>query len=522
MNPSMLTPHFVKVRYLIGTWLFCFVFLADTVQAQPSFRQQAAGAMEFPGVVAMATSPSHMYVLSESEGMAVFRSYPDSLQWLYTSAGMQRRGTTIRADVRFAYLYGDSRRLTVLEPTSVLGVYSSTLLPAKPLGVARAENQLYIALGNAGLGSLSLESPETVDQEPKIVQSALMESASVLDVTTNSLNQQLFVLLDNQKLLLFTSENNTLSLSSTISLSQSINRLFLDEEQLFGATANGELYAINSTGLSEITDRIGAAIQHLEVWEDRIWTLDVTGKLWVTDTNGTTIWKEDAEANYAFTTSPSSMWVHENGRIAKVGVDSSQVEESQRLATGDLKLATVPKQIHPFPKPFIYGFELENPFPLDEVTFTVRSNVSNVVVQGQGMIWSPGVQEIGVNWFQVIATSTTGQVDSTRFIVELTSFNAPPRFSPVRNVSIPYGERYTFPFKATDPDQTSSAPVRYLGVDVPDGAQIDEQTGLFVWNPTEAQVGEHRFRVLATDQFGAAASIDISMTVLNITRNGSN
>ncbi|MDZ7807976.1 MAG: hypothetical protein U5K71_12795 [Gracilimonas sp.] len=35
--------------------------------------------MEIPDVIAMEASPTHLYVLSETEGMAVFRAYPDSI-----------------------------------------------------------------------------------------------------------------------------------------------------------------------------------------------------------------------------------------------------------------------------------------------------------------------------------------------------------------------------------------------------------------------------------------------------------
>src|SRR5690554_4911859 len=100
------------------------VVCSNNIRAQEQLSQDYSQLMEIPGVVEMEASPAHLYILSETEGMAVFRVYPDSLQWLYTSSGMQRRGNKMEADIRFAYLFGSSKRLTVLEPTSVLGVYS--------------------------------------------------------------------------------------------------------------------------------------------------------------------------------------------------------------------------------------------------------------------------------------------------------------------------------------------------------------------------------------------------------------
>ena len=80
----------------------------------------------------MASSPSHLYVLSEQEGLAVFRVSNDNTQWLYTNIGMQRRGNKIVTDIRFAYLFGYGKRLTVLEPTSVLGYILLPIYPQSP------------------------------------------------------------------------------------------------------------------------------------------------------------------------------------------------------------------------------------------------------------------------------------------------------------------------------------------------------------------------------------------------------
>ena len=123
-----------------------------------------------------------------------------------------------------------------------------------------------------------------------------------------------------------------------------------------------------------------------------------------------------------------------------------------------------------------------------------------------------------MNWFTIVATSSTGEIDSTRFTVDLRSFNTPPRFSPVRGSTIAVEEEYTLQFKAIDPENPSSNLIRYLGVDLPQGAQIDETTGLFKWTPNIRQVGETTFKVIASDQLGAASSIEVTLNVLDIRR----
>ncbi len=119
-----------------NTWTVLLITLllgiSMNATAQPTLQKDYSFVMEIPSVITMDSSPAHLYVLSDTEGMAVFRTQPDTLQWLYSSTGMEQRGNTVTADIRFAYLFGNSRRLTVLEPTSVLGVYSSTILPSNP------------------------------------------------------------------------------------------------------------------------------------------------------------------------------------------------------------------------------------------------------------------------------------------------------------------------------------------------------------------------------------------------------
>ena len=109
-----------------------------------------------------------------------------------------------------------------------------------------------------------------------------------------------------------------------------------------------------------------------------------------------------------------------------------------------------------------------------------------------------------------------GRTDSTQFVINLRPFNSPPRFTPSRPISIPVGEPFDLGVTAVDPDGMNQSLIRYLGVDMPNGAQINETTGQFTWNPDDRQVGEHTFRVIATDQYGAAASQDYTINVVEL------
>jgi len=170
----------------------------------------------------------------------------------------------------------------------------------------------------------------------------------------------------------------------------------------------------------------------------------------------------------------------------------------------------------------LLGFEIDNGHSSQNVEFSVRSRATNFELKKQGFYWRPSPDQIGMNWFTVIATNTDGKTDSTRFTVDVRSFNTPPRFSPIRVSSIAVNEAFSLQIKAIDPEQPSSSLIRYIGVDLPEGASIDEETGTFSWKPTSRQTGEFSFRVIASDELGAASSQDVKLTVLDISREDGN
>lgn len=482
--------------------------------------QNYSGLMEIPGVITMEASPTHLYILSENEGMAVFRAYPDSLQWLYTSSGMQRRGHRIMADIRFAYLFGDSRRLTVLEPTSALGVYSSTTLPVQPKAAARLHNSLYIALGAEGLGMLSMESPESIDSDVKHVAEDEINAARVLDVRSSNFSNQLFVLTDAPALLVMNQMDSTLRLSRKISLQIPLVHIFIDDEQVWGSTENGEIYEIRSTGLGKRMGVTNEPIQRIFTWNDRLIVRNTSGRVWATDDDGLLgLWKDDLKAGNHIANSGKHLWISENDNISEVMIQT-KASETTPSETHTFKIKPIPKQTVTYPSPLLLALEMQGDYPAGEVEFSYRSSVKNAKIRKQGFFWQPTVNQVGNYSFSIVASNAEGQTDSTRFIVEVRSFNAPPRFSPVRSTAIAVNEEYSLQFTAIDPENPQNSLVRYIGVDMPDGANINEKTGEFTWTPTERQVGESTFKIIATDRLGAASSIDVTLKVLDISRGG--
>ncbi|MEX2479129.1 MAG: Ig domain-containing protein [Gracilimonas sp.] len=501
------------------TLLFVSVFLLGfSARAQEKLVQDYTGLMEIPNVIATEASPAHLYVLSGDDGMAVFRAYPDSLQWLYTSSGMQRRGSKIMSDIRFAYLFGDSNRLTVLEPTSPLGVYSSTYLPTPPKAAARIDNSLYIALGNLGLGMVSLRTPESVDTDVKFMAEDEISGASVIDIRSTDFSNQLFVLTDSPGLLIFNQEDSTLELSRELSLRTSLSHIFIDEEEVWGSTSKGEIYEIRSNGIGKRIGTTNEPVQKIVRWQDRIIVRTTQGRVWITDDSGLLgLWKDDRNAGNYIANSSDYLWISENDKISNALIRQDSTL-SERNSTSEFKIKTIPNQVLTYPSPLIMNLEMEGDFTPGDVEFSYRSNANNAKIRKQGFYWQPSVNQIGNYWFNIVATNAEGESDSTRFVVDVRSFNSPPRFSPVRSTSIAVNEEYEVEFTATDPDSPQNSLVRYIGVDMPDGASINEKTGEFTWTPSERQVGETTFKIIATDRLGAASSIDVTLKVLDITR----
>lgn len=502
---------------------FIFTLLLTTglsLNAQDKLVQNYSELMEIPDVITMEASPTHLYILSESKGMAVFRAYPNSLQWLYTSSGMQRRGHRIMADIRFAYLFGASNRLSVLEPTSALGVYSSTMLPAQPKAAARLHNNLYIALGNEGLGMLSLESPETIDSDVEFIMENEVGNASVLDVRSTNVSDQLFVLTDAPSLLVLNQKESTLQLARVIPLQVPLAHIFIDDEQVWGSTETGEIYEIRSTGLGKRMGVTNEPVQRVFNWNDRLIIRNKSGRVWTTDESGLfEIWKDDNKGGNFIANSGNRLWIAENNNISEVMTRQESAGITQ-FSTQNFNIKPISKQIVTYPNPLILALEMEGDYPAEQVEFSYRSNVKNAKIRKQGFFWQPTVNQVGNYSFSIIAANAQGQSDSTRFVVEVRSFNAPPRFSPVRSSSIAVNEKYTIEFNAIDPENPQNSLVRYIGVDMPDGASLNEKTGDFSWTPTERQVGETTFKIIATDRLGAASSIDVTLNVLDISRGG--
>ncbi len=499
--------------------------ITTIVHAQPTLQKDFSYVLEIPSTITVGSSAAHVYVLSDSEGMAVFRTQQDTLQWLYSSTGMEQRGHTMTADIRFAYLWGDSRRLTVLEPTSVLGVYSSTLLPANPRDAERIDNNLYVALGEKGLGKLSLRTPAAVDSTMDYIERSRLSRENIVDLEAS--NDQLFALSSSRKLYHFNYEDEQLILTKELKLSESISKIFLIDNTVYSSDERGNIYELDSSGNTSKLGSINESVVKIASWKNWLIIQGNSNRVWTSYQNRSPeLWKEDKDAGNYFTVTNDDLWISEYNKLSRIitsvprGSDDDVSKESSEIYSGELTLKSISNQVVPHTKPLLFPIRFEQDIPANAVQISYQSNnISHAEIRGQSFYWQPTADDVGNHRVKIIASTNSGKMDSAIVDIEITSFNSPPRFAPIRTISIPINEEFSLPIKATDPDGSDKELIRYLGVDLPEGASIDEKTGAFTWTPTPRQIGENEFRVIATDQYGAAKSIDITINVVENPRN---
>ena len=499
-------------------------------EARPQPVRSHESLMEIPDIKAITSSEAHMYVLSGREGLVVFRTGTDEPQWLYSSSGLANRGDRLVTDIRFSYLFGRDGRLTVIEPTSVLGVYSSTRLAGDPNDLVRLGNELFLADGEAGLLRISLETPESVDQDPETVFS---HNRPVLSLAR--ISSQLFALDDQARLFVFEFDDGTLSQSGNFQLPRAAAQLHAPGNRLYMTTENGAVYRIRSDGRSDELFRISEAVRDLKHWNDYYLIRGESNRIWIARQGmRPTPFREDPSAGNHITVFKDQLWISEYRQLGR-WVDARHLAAMQpdpdttdpatpsltrpgRSADEPLRVSGIENQIIPYPRPLLMSLSLDSAHDISTVSFQQRSRIDAIHIRGNGLYWQPSSADIGTHEISIIASSPDGQADSTSFTVTVRPFNSPPRFSPVRTLSIPVDEEFTIPIRATDPDGSDASLIRYIGVDLPDGATLDEQSGRFRWTPTRRQTGEHDFQVIATDQFGAASSMNVTVQVIDLSR----
>ncbi|MBQ2741341.1 MAG: S-layer homology domain-containing protein, partial [Oscillospiraceae bacterium] len=86
-------------------------------------------------------------------------------------------------------------------------------------------------------------------------------------------------------------------------------------------------------------------------------------------------------------------------------------------------------------------------------------------------------------------------------------------FSPTDDVTASAGSSVSITVSATSADGR----VKYIGTNLPRGASINFDTGVFTWKPDSSQIGENHVAITARDEFGRESTIHFTVTVYGST-----
>lgn len=483
------------------------MWLASVALAQPgTVSIEPNTAHVIPGIVAVAASPTHLFVLSNTEGLIVFRTRPDTLQWLYSTEGMTNRGTRLSADSRFAYLMGEDTRLSILEPTALQGVWSSVALPARPRLAVRSGTTLFTVTERNGLYAVPLTRPADMERFDTVSIAGVRPDA-ITDMIAFS--RQILVA-NGRNVIVLDPVGSRLSNPTIQRLNQDILRLHDVNGVLHASNARGELFEVRSGGnlrkVLDVPEGIRAVIQsgrHFHVRGE-------SGRSWVLNTDGRVVHRRvNPESGNHMALVNGRVWMSDFARFGRITVSETGAAP---VNPAGLRFKPIPAQTLLLPRPLLVSVEQETPAS-GTVVYSVRSETATPVMRGKGVFWQPTSADIGMHSITIRGLSESGSRDSVTFAVEVRNFNQPPRFTPIRPVTIIANEPFSTTFRAIDPDSPSPDLLRYTAIDLPAGSTLSERTGQFNWTPDHRQIGVHRFTLRATDALGVPAEMMVQITV---------
>jgi hypothetical protein len=95
--------------------------------------------------------------------------------------------------------------------------------------------------------------------------------------------------------------------------------------------------------------------------------------------------------------------------------------------------------------------------------------------------------------------------------IRLWVVNSAPELQMENNYNAGINEQFSLSIQASDTTFLDS--LTFSSPDLPDGAVLDNATGLFTWTPSEAQRGDHSVTFIVEDEYGASDSIETTVTV---------
>jgi hypothetical protein len=153
----------------------------------------------------------------------------------------------------------------------------------------------------------------------------------------------------------------------------------------------------------------------------------------------------------------------------------------------------------------------------DFVTFSSPNLTAGATLNANSGVfqWTPTYAQAGVYPTTFIATdnSAYAQADTEQTLITVADLNRPPNLIDQPDTTVLENQHLTFTLVATDPDTDL---ITYSSPNLPAGATLNSNSGVFHWTPTYGQAGLHTVRFIATDN-GSPALADTEQTNITVT-----
>ncbi|MDK2948414.1 MAG: hypothetical protein PWQ63_1574 [Methanolobus sp.] len=147
----------------------------------------------------------------------------------------------------------------------------------------------------------------------------------------------------------------------------------------------------------------------------------------------------------------------------------------------------------------------------DELEFS--KDVEYGDLEGNTFTWTPGINDSGFH--KILFTVNDGQLsDSKTATIAVGNTNIPPDIGNMEDQQVRENEMLVFTLNASDVDNDT---LTYSASDMPAGASLGEESGIFTWTPSYDQAGTYTVEFMVSDKIYTAFDT-ILIDVENVNR----
>jgi len=131
--------------------------------------------------------------------------------------------------------------------------------------------------------------------------------------------------------------------------------------------------------------------------------------------------------------------------------------------------------------------------------------------------WTPTYDQAGTySGITITASDPAGLSDSKQFTVTVNNVNRSPVLDAVAPVSGTENAPLTFTLTASDPDKEDENKLVFSCANLPEGASLDAQNGVFAWTPSFLQAGQYVLNFKVTDSGNLSAEQQVTVTIEDV------